>query len=62
MRKRVLSLLLSLAVLCSLCMPSAFAVESGYSDTQGHWAEKAIDRWSGYGIVGGYGGGAVWSR
>ncbi len=26
-----------------------------YSDTQGHWAEAAINRWSGYGIVEGYG-------
>ena len=57
MKKRILSLILSLALLCGLCMPSAFAVEREYSDTQGHWAEEAIDRWSGYGIIGGYGGG-----
>ena len=48
---KALSLLLSLALLCSLFVPTAFAVESQYSDTEGHWAEGAIDRWSEYGIV-----------
>lgn len=55
--RKLLSLLLSLALLCGLCMPTAFAAESGYSDTRGHWAEEAIDRWSDYGIIGGYGEG-----
>lgn len=52
---KVLSLLLSLALLCGLCVPAAFAAESRYSDTRGHWAEDAIERWSGYGVIQGYG-------
>ena len=27
-----------------------------YSDTAGHWAVKAIDRWSDYGVINGYQG------
>jgi len=57
MKKRVLSLLLSLVMLLGLCVPAAAAEEGGYKDTHGHWAEEAINRWSGYGIIGGYGGG-----
>ena len=55
MKKRFLSLLLPLTLLCGLCVPSVLAAEIGYSDTQGHWAEAAIKRWSGYGVVQGYG-------
>jgi len=29
---------------------------SNYSDTAGHWAVKAIDRWSDYGVINGYQG------
>lgn len=53
---KILSLLLSAAILCGPCVPPARAAESPYSDTQGHWAEAAIDRWSGYGVVQGYDG------
>lgn len=53
--RKILSLLLSLTLLCGLCVPSVSAAESGFSDTQGHWAEAAIHRWSGYGVVQGYG-------
>ena len=52
---KVLSILLSLAMLCSLAMPTAFAADSRYNDTTNHWAETAINRWSDYGIVEGYG-------
>lgn len=48
---RALSLLLSLTMLFGLCMPTAFAAESTYSDTANHWAEAAIARWSEYGVV-----------
>lgn len=54
--RRFLSLLLSLALLCGLCVPSAFAAEGGFSDTKGHWAESSIERWSDYGIVQGSNG------
>ena len=54
--RKALSLLLSLVLLCGLCVPSAFAAEGTYSDTQGHWAEEAIERWSEYGIVEGNNG------
>ena len=55
-KKRLLSMLLTVAMLCGLCVPTAFAAESKYSDTEGHWAEGAIDRWSEYGIVQGNNG------
>ena len=54
--KRLLSLLLTAAMLCGLCVPTASAAESRYGDIQGHWAEEAIERWSDYDIVQGYGG------
>lgn len=38
-------------------LPTAFAAGNGYSDTQGHWGEDAIDRWSGYGVISGTGSG-----
>ena len=49
--RKILSLLLTLTMLCGLCVPSVWAAERQYSDTQGHWAEEVIDRWSGYGVV-----------
>ena len=49
---RTLSLLLATAMVCG---PLPAAQAAGYSDTEGHWAEAAIDRWSGYGIVSGHG-------
>ncbi len=54
-QSKVLSILLSLAMLCSLAMPTAFAADSRYIDTTDHWAETAINRWSDYGIIEGYG-------
>lgn len=58
MKKKLLSLVLTLAMVLSLVPLSALAAapEGGYQDTKGHWAEAAIDRWSGYGIVEGNGG------
>lgn len=54
-KTKVLSFLLSLAMLCSLAVPTAFAADSRYNDTTNHWAETAIERWSDYGIIEGYG-------
>ncbi len=51
--KRTLALALTFAIVMSLLVfPSSAA---GFGDTNGHWAEAAIDRWSGYGIVQGDG-------
>ncbi|MEG0876967.1 MAG: S-layer homology domain-containing protein, partial [Oscillospiraceae bacterium] len=58
--KRSLALLLAIVMTLSLLAVPAFASENKtgvsplatkFSDTAGHWAEKAIDRWSGYGVV-----------
>ncbi|MBQ7713568.1 MAG: S-layer homology domain-containing protein [Oscillospiraceae bacterium] len=53
--KRTLTLLLTLALTLGLLSAPA-AADEGYRDTHGHWAEAAIDRWSGYGVVEGSGG------
>ena len=49
--KKPLSLTLSAALLAGMMTVPTHA--AGYADTDGHWAEHAIDRWSGYGIAGG---------
>ena len=59
--RKLLSVALSLALAASLSSP-AFAAEGQstaqkYGDTAGHWAEAAVDRWSGYGVVQGGPGG-----
>ena len=46
--KKLLSLFLALALALSF-VPAAIAAD--YPDTNDHWAEAAIDRWSDYGIV-----------
>ena len=59
--RRALSFVLTLAMLFSMAMPTAFAAEpvvtaeKAYSDIAGHWAEKPIERWDDYGIVSGFG-------
>lgn len=59
MKRKALSLLMAVAMLLSLTVIPAAAAESeatsagtpSYGDVSGHWAEGAIDRWSGYGVV-----------
>ena len=53
--KKILSVFLALAMILSL-MPMALAAESSYQDTEGHWAEAAIERWSGFGVIQGNNG------
>lgn len=54
--EKVLSVLLSLTMLCSIFVPTAFAADSRYyNDTADHWAEAAIEKWSSYGIIEGNG-------
>lgn len=54
MKKRFLAAALALAMLLMM-VPSAFAASDGFDDVPGHWAEDAINRWSGYGVVNGVG-------
>ena len=56
MRKKITALFLAVVMAVTL-LPTAFAAGNGYSDTQGHWGEDAIDRWSGYGVISGTGSG-----
>lgn len=56
MRKNITALFLAVVMVVTL-LPTAFAAGNGYSDTQGHWGEDAIDRWSGYGVISGTGSG-----
>lgn len=53
MKKKLLAILLTVCMVLSMA-PAALAAEFG--DTDGHWAEDAISRWSGYGIIEGYDG------
>lgn len=53
MKKRLLSMALA-ALLAASSVVGASA--ASFSDTAGHWAESAIERWSGYGIINGYNG------
>lgn len=50
-RKRIAAALTALALAAGLYLPARAA----FSDTAGHWAETAIDKWSQqYGIIQGY--------
>lgn len=55
MEKRLLSVLLAVIMVVTLMPTMVFAAD--YIDTQGHWGEQAINRWSGYGVVEGKGNG-----
>lgn len=54
MRKsRLAKRVLALSMAAALLLPTA--AEAAYQDTAGHWAESAIEKWSGeYGILNGY--------
>lgn len=51
--KKLISILVAVCMLASVSVVSA---KNTYNDTQGHWAEKQIDSWSGYGVISGYDG------
>ena len=53
--KKVLSIVIAVAMTLSLLTLGA-AAKGTYSDTQGTWAEAAIERWSGYGMIQGNNG------
>ena len=50
MKKKLTVILVALGMALSLLVPSAMA----FSDTKGHWAEQAINRWENAGLIGGY--------
>ena len=54
-KKHVMALLLCLAMVLSLLPMTALAAD--YDDTDGHWAENEIDRWTEAGVVHGEGNG-----
>jgi uncharacterized repeat protein (TIGR02543 family) len=56
MKTRILSGLLSCALVLTMTPMAVMAAEGSYSDTDGHWAESAIDRFSGYEVIEGYNG------
>lgn len=53
--KKALSIVIAMAMTLSLLTLGA-AAKGTYSDTQGTWAEAAIERWSGYGMIQGNNG------
>ena len=44
MKRKALAIVLTLLMLVSVLPMGAFA--ASYSDTEGHWAEASIDRWT----------------
>ena len=48
MKRKLLSVLLALCMVLTLM---AAPVAAAYQDTEGHWAEASIERWTGHGIV-----------
>ena len=56
LNRRICGLLLTLAMVLSLCCP-VLAAESVFPDTKGHWAEEIIQALAEDGIINGYGDG-----
>lgn len=54
MKRRILSLIMVLVMTVGFLPAPASAAT--YLDTRGNWAEEAIDRWSGYGVIQGNNG------
>lgn len=52
MKKRLLPMLLSASMIATL-LPVPAAAASVFEDVQGHWGERAVERWVSYGIVNG---------
>ena len=53
MKRRILSLFVALCLIAALLPMSVLA--ASYTDTDGHWAESSIERWSDAGVVQGTG-------
>lgn len=48
MKRKILSVLLALCMLLALM---ATPIAASYQDTEDHWAESSIERWTDHGIV-----------
>lgn len=57
--KKLLSLVLTVAMVVSFFPATVMADESGASDLKGHWASEVMTEWIGYGIIAGYEDGTV---
>ena len=55
MSKKIFALVMALCMLVSVFSATAIAAPS-YTDTDGHWAEESIDRWTAHGIIDGHEG------
>ena len=54
MKKKILAAwILTLSMLCTVILP-AQAAQAEYTDVKGHYAQKAIETWSDYGVLKGY--------
>ena len=56
MKRKILSILLILCMAAPVLSAPVFAAEGSYSDTSGHWAGEAIERWTDLGVLTGFGG------
>ena len=54
-KRQTLSLVLAFMLFFTLSSPSVFADGKKFNDVKGHWAQNAIERWSDYDIIQGYG-------
>ena len=55
MKRKLLSIVLALCLTLTL-LPTMSVAAGSYADTNGHWAESSIERWSVYGIIQGSNG------
>ncbi len=55
MKRKLLSIVLALCLTLTL-LPTMSVAAGSYADTNGHWAESSIERWSGHGIIQGSNG------
>ena len=51
MKKKLLVMLLCLCMAIFLVPAAAFAADTAFSDTSGHWAQSAIETWAGYDVL-----------
>lgn len=54
--KRTLALILAIILVLGTVPATAFTAGARYSDTSGHWASAAIERWSDRGVLSGHAG------
>lgn len=52
--KKIISALVVTTIFFTTITSGAFAVDSGFTDISGHWAEETIDKWKERGVITGY--------